>query len=171
MAKNLFDSSPANLDTQREYGWSHWTEVVSITTQNIQSRKPHLMQGRLGKLLKYRGSLLDTKQSRKRKASPSPATRMAKKPRLEVVAAKPTQNEQQHLVPKAGRVVLADHKLDLGKHGVEQGQSLEMVSKDRKHWRKINWSTDIRVGAGDLILLRPEGVTNTAGWEVDYDNM
>lgn len=75
------------------------------------------------------------------------------------------------MVPKAGRVVLADYKLDLGKHGVEQGQSLEVVSKDRKEWRKINWSTDIRVGAGDLILLRPEGVTNTVGWEVDYDNM
>ncbi|KAF9062580.1 hypothetical protein BDP27DRAFT_1368748 [Rhodocollybia butyracea] len=109
-------------------------------------------------------------RSRKRKASPSPATRGAKKPRLEVVA-KPTQNEQQHRMAPIGMGPdEATIKL-WTQHGVEQGQSLEVVSKDSKEWRKINWSTDIQVGAGDLILLRPEGVTNTVGWEVDYDNM
>lgn len=75
------------------------------------------------------------------------------------------------MVPKAFRVVLGDYKLDLGEHGIEQGHSLEVVSKGRKEWRKITWLTPIWVEAGDLILLRPEGVTNTAGWEVDYDNM
>ncbi|KAF9030890.1 hypothetical protein BDP27DRAFT_1436206 [Rhodocollybia butyracea] len=82
MAKNLFDSSPANLDTQREYGWRPLDRGGLHHDPKHPESQAAFDARAVGQTTRVSRKPSNTKQSRKRKASPSPATRMAKKPDL-----------------------------------------------------------------------------------------
>lgn len=64
-------------------------------------------------------------------------------------------------------MTLADHKEQLGRHGIEKGGSLQIVRRNQKTWQTATWTTPIPAQEGNMLLLRPLGVTNTPGWEVD----
>jgi hypothetical protein len=64
-------------------------------------------------------------------------------------------------------VTLGEHKAELGKHGIEKGGSLQIVRRGQKMWTTATWTTPIPAQEGEMLLLRPLGVTNTPGWEID----
>ncbi len=66
--------------------------------------------------------------------------------------------------PVAGRVLLSQHKRELGTKDVEQGDSLEVSRKGAQDWAPVNFSTFLPAQGGDILFFRKKGVTYTPGW-------
>ncbi|KAF9060351.1 hypothetical protein BDP27DRAFT_1430194 [Rhodocollybia butyracea] len=180
---------------QTTNGWR--TDTTFFTQSNIQTRHPELMQGELGRLLGLRKSLSEATRPRKSKASKAlvldetetPTRQQQRKtrrpapyePRFVKAKSEEAQTESARdgingadatvlrVKSKGLRVVLAEHKQELGRHGIEKGSSLEVVYRGEKTWMTATWMTPIPAREGEMILLRPLGVTNTPGWEFDVE--
>ncbi|KAL0568824.1 hypothetical protein V5O48_013157 [Marasmius crinis-equi] len=77
------------------------------------------------------------------------------------------RNSETVVPNNAGRIRLNEHKVALGRIGMEVGNSFEWYNAQSRTWISVSWSSDIPASGGKRLFFRKVGVTVMANFDIE----